>query len=136
VPTMVMLIEPPGRRRRLIVPFLGLGVVVSALLLIAMLRGHPSATLGSYHVAYTIGLRHGVEVIGLYFLATCGSLLASGVRSVVVFGAANLVAVVVLAPLSADGFASLWCFYAALASGAIALHLRLSRTGRDERMAG
>ncbi len=135
VPTMVLLIEPRGRRRRLIAPFLALGVVVSALLLATMVHGHPSAALGSYHVAYSIGLQHGVLVIGLYIVATCGSLLASGVRSVVWFGVANLVAVVVLAPLAADGFASLWCFYAALSSGAIALYLRLSRTGRDERVA-
>ncbi len=134
VPTMVLLIEPRGRRR-LIAPFLALGVVVSALLLATMVHGHPSAALGSYHVAYSIGLQHGVLVIGLYIAATCGSLLASGVRSVVWFGVANLAAVVVLAPLAADGFASLWCFYAALSSGAIALYLRLSRTGRDEHIA-
>jgi len=40
------------------------------------------------------------------------------------FGVSNLVAIAVLARLSADGFTSLWCFYAALASGAIALWLR------------
>jgi hypothetical protein len=32
-----------------------------------------------------------------------------------------------LARLCADGFASLWCFYAALASGAIALHMRFAK---------
>lgn len=126
VPTMVFLLEPV-QRRKIIAPFLVLGVVTATWLLIVMLRGHPSAKLGSYHVAYTIGLQHGVIVIGLYIIATCGSLLASGVRSVVWFGLVNLVAVVVLARLCADGFASLWCFYAALASGAIALHLRLAK---------
>ena len=39
-------------------------------------------------------------------------------------------AVVVLARLTADGFASLWCFYAALASGAISLHMRLAKPHR------
>jgi hypothetical protein len=126
VPTMVFLLEPV-RRRKVIAPFLALGIVTAAWLLIVMVRGNPSAKLGSYHVAYTIGLQHGVIVIGLYIIATCGSLLASGVRSVVWFGLVNLVAVVVLARLCADGFASLWCFYAALASGAIALHLRLTK---------
>jgi hypothetical protein len=46
------------------------------------------------------------------------------------FGAVNLVAVIVLARLCANGFASLWCFYAALASGAIALHLRFAKTSK------
>jgi hypothetical protein len=48
------------------------------------------------------------------------------------FGAVNLVAVLVLARLCANGFTSLWCFYAALASGAIALHLRLASTRKVE----
>jgi hypothetical protein len=46
----------------------------------------------------------------------------------------NLVAVIVLARLCANGFTSLWCFYAALASGAIALHLRFAKT-REQRVA-
>ena len=86
--------------------------------------GHPSARLGAYHLGYSIGLRHGVAFIGLYIVATCGPLLASGRRVLVWFGLANLAAVVVLALLCASGFTSLWCFYAALVSGAIALHLR------------
>jgi hypothetical protein len=43
------------------------------------------------------------------------------------FGVANLTAVIVLALLCASGFTSLWCFYAALVSAAIALHLRYSK---------
>jgi len=130
VPTMVLLLEPRNRRK-FIAPFLALGVVTSAVLLETMLNGHPSAKLGSYHVAYTIGLQHGVVIIGLYILATCGSMLASGLRNVVWFGAVNLVAVIVLARLCANGFASLWCFYAAVASGAIALHMRFAKTRNE-----
>ncbi len=108
-------------------PFLAIGTGVSTVLLTTMLQNHPSVTLGSYHLAYSIGLQHGVVVIGLYIVATCGSLLASGFRHIVVFGLANLVAVVILARLSADGFASLWCFYAAIACGAILLHMRYAK---------
>ena len=46
------------------------------------------------------------------------------------FGLANLVVVVILARLSADGFASLWCFYAAIACGAIMLHMRYAKPHR------
>jgi hypothetical protein len=87
-------------------------------------------TLGAYHLAYSIGLQHGTVIIGLYIVATCGSLLASGFRHIVVFGIANLVAVAILARLSADGFASLWCFYAAIACGAILLHMRYAKPHR------
>jgi len=108
-----------------------MGIAVSVFLLETMLRGHPSAKLGSYHVAYTIGLQHGIIIIGLYIAATCGAMLASGMRNVRWFGAVNLIAVLVLARLCADGFASLWCFYAALASGAIALHMRFAKARRE-----
>jgi hypothetical protein len=130
VPTMVFLLEPRDRRK-VIAPFLTLGVVTSAVLLETMLSGHPDATLGAYHVAYSIGLQHGMVIIGLYILATCGSMMASGQRNVVWFGAVNLVAVIVLARLCANGFASLWCFYAALASGAIALHMRFAKSAKQ-----
>ncbi len=127
VPLVIMLLEPTRRRKWRIAPFLAIGVGVSAVLLDTLLRNGPSVKLGSYHLAYSIGLQHGVLVIGLYIVATCGSLLASGFRHIVLFGVANLVAVVVLARLSADGFASLWCFYAAVTCGAILLHMRYAR---------
>jgi hypothetical protein len=100
------------------------GAVTSAILLTTMLRAHPTVRLGSYHLAYSLGLSHGTLVVGLYIVATCGSMLASGFRHVFWFGVSNLVVIAVLARLSADGFTSLWCFYAALASAAIALWLR------------
>jgi hypothetical protein len=130
VPIAILRIEPTARRRWRIVPFVVLGVGVAVDLLVTMLRGPVTVKLGSYHLAYSIGLRHGLLIIGLYVVATCGSLLMSGYRHIVIFGLANLVVVVILARLTADGFASLWCFYAALASGAISLHLRLAKAHR------
>lgn len=130
VPTAIWILEPTARRRWSIVPFVVLGVGVGAVLLEAMLRGPVTVTLGSYHLAYSIGLRHGLLIIGLYVVATCGSLLASGYKDIVIFGFANLVVVIILARLTADGFASLWCFYAALASGGISLHMRFAKAHR------
>jgi hypothetical protein len=130
VPLSVMMLEPTGRRRLTIAPFVVLGVVVAVVLGVTMLHGPVTVRLGSYHLAYSIGLGNGVLVVGLYVLATCGALLASGYRDIVVFGLANLVAVIVLARLTADGFTSLWCFYAALACGAICLHMRYGRPHR------
>jgi hypothetical protein len=123
-PLLVLSLERTSAMRWRIAPFVALGAVTGGVLLYSMLGTHPTAQLGSYHLAYAFGLRHGVLVVGLYVIATCGAMLASGFRHVFWFGVSNLIAVVVLARLSADGFTSLWCFYAALASGAIALHLR------------
>lgn len=124
-PLLVLGLERTPARRRRIVPFVAVGAVTSGILAVTMLRTHPTVQEGAYHLAYSIGLQHGVAVTGLYIVATCGSMLASGFRHVFWFGISNLVAIAVLARLSADGFTSLWCFYAALASGAIALYLRI-----------
>jgi hypothetical protein len=130
VPLAVMMLEPTRLRRLSIAPFVLLGTVVAVILLVTMLHGPVTVRLGSYHLGYSIGLHSGFLVVGLYVLATCGSLLMSGYRDIVIFGLANTVAVVVLARLTADGFTSLWCFYAALACGAICLHMRYGKPHR------
>lgn len=125
VPVAVLALEPPGRSRARIAPFAVLGAIVSAVLLAAMLRGPVAAQLGNHHLSYSTGLRSGGVIVAAYVLATCGALLFSGFRSVAVFGIVNLIAVAVLARFTIDGFASLWCGWAAVTSAAIALQLRL-----------
>ena len=130
VPIVVMLLEPTARRKWRMVPFLAIGTGVSAVLLETMVRNHPTVVLGDTTSPTRSGCSTGWSIIGLYIVATCGSLLASGFRDIVFFGVANVVAVAILARLSADGFASLWCFYAALACGAILLHMRYAKPHR------
>jgi hypothetical protein len=69
----------------------------------------------------------GFLIVTLYVVAVCGPLLLSGYRSVAVFGIVNLVAVIIIARLTVSGFASVWCGWAALSSGAIALHCRFAK---------
>jgi hypothetical protein len=130
VPVAILRLAPTARRRLIVAPFAALGLAVGIVLLVTMLRGPVTVRLGSYHLAYSIGLKHGLVIIGLYVVATCGSLLVSGYHHIFIFGVVNLVVVVILARLTADGFASLWCFYAALASGAISLHMRFAKAHR------
>lgn len=130
VPLAVMMLEPTRLRRLTILPFVLLGIAVAIVLFVTMLHGPVTVRLGSYHLGYSIGLHSGFLVVGLYVLATCGSLLLSGYRDIVIFGLANTAAVIVLARLTADGFTSLWCFYAALACGAICLHMRYGKPHR------
>jgi hypothetical protein len=131
VPFAVRALEPPGRRRDVMTGFVGLGAIVSLLLLAAMIRGPVIARLGNHHVAYDIDLHAGIVVVGAYVLATCASAIFSGYRHIAIFGAVNLVAVAVLARLTIDGFASLWCGWAALTSCAIALHIRYGQPHRS-----
>ena len=130
VPISVLALEHTAQRRRSMMPFVVLGAAVSAVLLAAMLRGPIGVTEHPYHLAYSINISHGGLVIALYVVATCGALLFSGYRHIEIFGVANLIAVALLAWLTIDGFASLWCAYAALAAGAIALHMRYAKPHR------
>jgi hypothetical protein len=109
--------------------FAVLGAAVAGVLLAAMLRGPVTASLGARHIAYTTDLHAGGLVVAAYVLATCGSLILSSYRDVAVFGVVNLIAVAVFARLAVDGFASLWCAWAAVAACAFAVHLRYGRGG-------
>ena len=124
VPVAILVLEPAGRRRLLMVPFVVLGAVVAGVLLAAMVRGPVTATLGPHYVGYSTDLHAGRLVVMLYVTATCGALILSGVRDIARFGVINLIAVVLLARLTIDGFASLWCAWAAISSAAFAFHLR------------
>jgi hypothetical protein len=135
VPLAVIALEPTRRRKWMMAPFALTGTVIAVILLAAMVRGPVDVKLASYHLSYGIRVPDGFLIVALYVVAVCGPLLMSGYRSVVIFGAVNLVAVIVIARLTVSGFASVWCGWAAVSSAVIALHCRLAepdtRTRRD-----
>ena len=127
VPLAVIALEPTRRRKLLMAPFAALGAVIATVLFAAMIRGPVGVRLAPYHLAYSIRLHDGFLITAVYVVAVCAPLLLSGYRHVAVFGIVNLAAVIVIARLTASGFASVWCGWAALSSGAIALHCRYAR---------
>jgi hypothetical protein len=131
VPLAVLMLEPSRRRKLQMVPFVVLGAVVAAVLLAAMIGGPVTVALRPWHLAYSIHVRAGGLIVGLYVVAICGALLFSGYRHVAMFGLANLVAVALIAWVLIDGFASLWCGYAALSAAAIAFHMRYTHPDGD-----
>ncbi|MGA2529281.1 MAG: DUF6629 family protein [Acidimicrobiales bacterium] len=130
VPLAVLSNEPQRQRRWFMAPLVVLGMAVAAVLFTAMVRGPVNVRLRPYHLAYGIQLSHGGVIVGLYVLAVCGTLLLSSRRRVVTFGVVNVIAVGIIAWLTIDGFASVWCGWAAITSGAIALHMRVGRSKR------
>ena len=132
VPFAVIALEPTARRRRQMAPFVALGAGVAAVLFAAMVSAPIDVVEHPYHLEYSIGVSNGGFVVALYVVAVCGALLFSGFRHVEIFGVANLIAVVLLVWLTLDGFASLWCAYAAISAGAIAVHMRFAKPHRAE----
>jgi hypothetical protein len=125
VPLAVLSFEASGRRRLLMSPFVAIGTGVAAVLLATMIRGPIGVTLHPYHLSYNLKLHHGLLIVTFYVIAVCGALLLSGERHIVAFGVLNVIAIVIIAKLTIDGFASVWCGWAAICSGAIVLQLRL-----------
>lgn len=127
VPLAVIALEPTRRRKWMMVPFASAGAVIAVSLLAAMVRGPVSVRLAPYHLSYVLRVPDGFLLVALYVVAVCGPLLLSGYRNVAVFGIVNLAAVIIIARLTVSGFASVWCGWAALSSGAITLHCRLAK---------
>ncbi len=136
VPIAVIALEPTKQRKLMMMPFAALGTVTAAVLLTAMISGPIAARLAPYHLAYSVRLHDGFLITAGYVIAVCGPLLLSGYRHVTIFGIINLVAVVIIARLTASGFASVWCGWAAVSSGAIALHLRYAKPHRQHSRPG
>lgn len=131
LPLAIRALEPPGRRRGVMTGFVVLGAAVSAVLLAAMIRGPVTAREAPHHIAYSVNLSAGLLIVGAYVAATCASAVFSGYRQIAIYGAVNLIGVAVLAKFTINGFASLWCGWAALTSLAIALYLRYGASHRS-----
>jgi hypothetical protein len=124
VPWAVWRIEPPGPRQQVMAGMTAVGAFVSLSLLAAMLVGPVQVRAHAHHLAYSTGLSAGGLVVALYLLATCGSLVLSSERVIRWFGVVNVLAVGLIGLVLLDGFASVWCAWAAVTSGAFALYAR------------
>jgi len=123
VPLAVAALEPVTNRRRASF-FVVVGAAVAVVLLTAVVRGPVDVAIEGHHLSYMVDVWHGGALVVFYVVATCGSMMLSTRPHVRWFGAANLGAACVLSWLDRSSFISLWCFWAAAASVAIAAHLR------------
>jgi len=131
VPLAVLAVEQSAGRRRVIGALAALGIGVGVALAVALFRGSVDAAIDGQHIAYAVSaLSQGRELTALYVVAACGALIASSHRDLAVLGVVNLVAVPVLMWLTVSGFISLWCFWAAIVSVVIDVHLRRSSAVR------
>jgi hypothetical protein len=132
LPVAVDLVERSAGRRWVIRAFALLGVAVAIALAAAIFRGPVNAQIHGHCISYDVdALGNGREWTALYVIAACGALLVSSHRALAALGAMNLVVVPILLWLTVDGFISLWCFWAAIASVVIAMHLRRAGRARD-----
>jgi hypothetical protein len=116
LPLSVLLFEPDGNGRRRMRAFVVLGGATALYVLWALTAYPLQVSVKGNSIVYINQATNNSVVALLYVIATCGSLFFSKVRAMVLFGAANLVILLVVLAFKSYAFTSLWCAYAAIAS--------------------
>jgi len=130
LPLSVLLFEPNRTSRQRMLPFLVLGGATTLYILWALTAFPLQLYIRGNSIVYTNQATNNLAVAVLYVIATCGSLFFSKIKMMVIFGAANLVILLVVMGLKRYAFTSLWCAYAALASVIILAYFWRSHPSR------
>ena len=135
LPVAVLMIEPPGGRRRTLTALVVAGSAVGAYLLYVLVAFPVVSRPTGQHVEYDSPHFFAAAVMTLYLVSTTVSPLLSTLRGVQVFGALALLSFGAAYYFYATWFISVWCFFAALLSTVIYLHFALRPTDRTRQLA-
>ena len=116
LPLSVILFESDAKSRRRMQPFLVLGTLTALYILWALTAYPTQVFVKGSSIVYINPATNNEVVAILYIIVTCGSLLFSKVKDMVMFGIANLAILLVVMAFKRYAFTSLWCAYAAVAS--------------------
>jgi hypothetical protein len=135
LPLSVLLFEPDKRSRMRMRPFLALGTLTTLYILWALSAYPTQVFVRGNSIVYLNPATNNITVAILYVIATCGSLLFSKIKDMVIFGIANVVILLVVMAFKSYAFTSLWCAYAAIASIIILAYFWKSHATRPFRYA-
>jgi len=116
LPLSVVLFEPNGKSRGRMLPFLVVGGLTGLYILWGLTAYPTQIFVKSNSIVYINQATNNIFVAVLYVIATCGSLLFSKVKDMVIFGWANMAILLAVMVVKRYAFTSLWCAYAAVAS--------------------
>jgi hypothetical protein len=116
LPLSVLLFEPDAKSRRRMLPFLVIGVLTALYILWALTAYPTQIFVKGNSIVYINQATNNTFVAILYVIATCGSLLFSKMKDMMMFGVANLAILLAVMAVKRYAFTSLWCAYAAVAS--------------------
>ena len=122
VPVAVLLIEPAGRRRRVLRAFVVAGLAVGIYLLYIQAAYPIVSRPTGRHIEYVSPHFFAAATMTLYLLSTTVSPILSTHRTVKVFGVLALLSFSATYLFYATWFISVWCFFAALLSAIVWLH--------------
>ncbi len=135
VPLSVLLFEPDKSSRMRMRPFLLLGTGTTLYTLWALAAYPTQVFVHDHSIVYLNAATNNTAVAILYIIATCGSLLFSKIKDMVIFGIANVVILLVVMFVKSYAFTSVWCAYAAIASVIILAYFWKSHGARPFRYA-
>ncbi len=116
LPLSVFLFESDRKSRQRMLAFVILGGATTLYILWALTAFPTEVYVQGKSIVYINQATNNTAVAVLYVIATCGSLFFSKIRMMVLFGAANLIILLVVMVVRRYAFTSLWCAYAAVAS--------------------
>jgi hypothetical protein len=135
LPLSVLLFEPNASSRRRMLPFLIVGSLTALFILWALTAYPLQVFVKGNSIVYINPATNNTVVAILYVIATCGSLLFSKIKDMVIFGIANLTILLTVMAFKRYAFTSLWCAYAAIASLIILAYFWKSNKHRPFRYA-
>jgi hypothetical protein len=116
IPLSVLSFESDVRSRRRMLPFVAIGGLTTLYMLWALTAYSLQVYIENDSIVYVNPATNHTAVAVLYIIATCGSLFFSKVKDMILFGAANLIILLVVMAVKRYAFTSVWCAYAAIAS--------------------
>ena len=116
LPLSVLLFESDAPSRRRMLPFTILGALTTLYMLWGFMADPLRVYVEQNSIVYVNDATNHTMLAILYVICTCGSLFFSKVRPMIIFGAANLIILLVVMGVRRYAFTSLWCAYAAIAS--------------------
>jgi hypothetical protein len=122
VPLAVLLIEPPGWRRRALGACVAAGTVVSSWLLLTIAEGGIVSRPTGHHIEYVTPHYFAVATMALYLLSTSASQLLSTHGAARAFGFLALLSFGAAYVAYTTWFISVWCYFAAALSAVVLLH--------------
>jgi len=124
IPASVILLDERPQRPWALWALLVAGLIVSGVLAGVLIQHPYSVTAVAEGLRYSTHHRFENQLLGLYLIAATAPLLLSHHRFVVLFGVVVLAGSIVTMIAFYEAAASVWCFFAAIASVCVFLHQR------------
>jgi hypothetical protein len=125
IPIAIYLVEPSGRRKKLLLSFMILGISVSIFLFYFIIQNPAEVSVAENHLRYSYGYLENARISVLLYLTVVSiSPLFSSHRILKVFGVLLFFSFLVAFQSYNPSFFSIWCFFAAGLSLLIYLHFK------------